>query len=306
MKSSSPTERERGALDPYDENAADCAPLKPAGEMKADDIVKLQIDLRDAKSKLRTMTQKFAMVRKERDTLKKETKDLQTEVMTLQTNMREMIPGFSNTSSIYPMHNELLLLVSDFLKCSCEDIFFDLLSPELSMEGVVYFFKESLGAAHRLVTGYFDPTMSAVCRSTGCDKVEGPLLNVLKKVYQNNWKRVFASCVSTQQCEEVMRGLQSKLSLGDCSSAANRAIIDFVKKLCEVYFLTYISEPEFVYALETMGSKVQFNPLRHESIDGFVKSKEQCVLILPTVHKHSSSGEIIVKGRVLPVNYQFS
>ena len=38
------------------------------------------------------------------------------------------------------MFNELTNSVSEFYKCDCLDIFFDVLSTELNLEGVVYFY----------------------------------------------------------------------------------------------------------------------------------------------------------------------
>ena len=79
-------------------------------------------------------------MRKERDQLKQENKELQEEVMHLQVNMRQMVPCSSNTSSSFPMLNELQNIISEFYKCDCQDVFFDLLCPELNLDGVVYYF----------------------------------------------------------------------------------------------------------------------------------------------------------------------
>jgi hypothetical protein len=45
-------------------------------------------------------------------------------------------------------------------------------------------------------------------------------------------------------------------------------------------------------------------------MDGFIKSNDECIVILPSVHKYNASspagvGEVIIKGNVLPVNYEF-
>ena len=39
------------------------------------------------------------------------------------------------------MSNELVNKVSEIYKVECQDVFFDLLCPELNLEGVVYFFQ---------------------------------------------------------------------------------------------------------------------------------------------------------------------
>ena len=38
------------------------------------------------------------------------------------------------------MQNELVSRVSELFKCECQDVFFDLLSPELNLDGVVFFY----------------------------------------------------------------------------------------------------------------------------------------------------------------------
>ena len=109
------------------------------------------------------MTNKFITVRKERDVLQKENKELQNEILILQSNIRQMIPGFSNnTSSSFPMLNELQNKLSEFYKCDCQDIFFDLLSPELNMEGIVYFYKNSFLKVNEMI-----PCLPGVCTFYG-------------------------------------------------------------------------------------------------------------------------------------------
>ena len=104
-------------------------------------VSELQKDLTETKDKLKVITQKFVNVRKERDQVKQENKDLQDEVLHLQSSIRQMVPCFSNTSSAFPMQNEMQNLVSEFYKVECVDVFFELLSPELNLDGVVFFFR---------------------------------------------------------------------------------------------------------------------------------------------------------------------
>jgi len=82
-------------------------------------VAELQKELAETKDKLKIITNKFITVRKERDQLKQENKELQDEVMHLQVNMRQMVPCSSNTSSAFPMLNELQNIVSEFYKCDC-------------------------------------------------------------------------------------------------------------------------------------------------------------------------------------------
>lgn len=58
--------------------------------------------------------------------------------------MRSMVPCPSNSSQSFPMFNELTNEIQEFYKCDCQDIFFDVLSSELNLEGVVYFFQNTM------------------------------------------------------------------------------------------------------------------------------------------------------------------
>lgn len=82
------------------------------GNITEEALDQLQNELYDSKHKLKAVTQKFSHARKERDSLKRENKELQEEVLSLQSNIRQMVPGFSNTSCSFPMFNELLNKVS--------------------------------------------------------------------------------------------------------------------------------------------------------------------------------------------------
>jgi len=39
------------------------------------------------------------------------------------------------------MFNELTNTVGEFYKCDAQDVFFDILSQELNLEGVIYFYQ---------------------------------------------------------------------------------------------------------------------------------------------------------------------
>jgi len=43
-------------------------------------------------------------------------------------------------------------------------------------------------------------------------------------------------------------------------------------------------------------------------MDGFIKTGDECYIILPAVHKYNQGGglgEVIIKANVLPLNYEF-
>ena len=120
-------------------------------------LTELQKELVETKDKLKVITQKFVNVRKERDQFKQENKDLQEEVLQLQSSIRQMVPCFSNTSSAFPMQNEMQNIVSEFYKCDCQDVFFDLLCPELNLDGVIFFFQNTIPVVIEVIEKHFQP-----------------------------------------------------------------------------------------------------------------------------------------------------
>jgi hypothetical protein len=43
-------------------------------------------------------------------------------------------------------------------------------------------------------------------------------------------------------------------------------------------------------------------------MDGFIKGNEECLIILPAVHKYNNGagmGEMVIKPNVLPLSYEF-
>ena len=106
-----------------------------------------------------------------------------------------MVPGFANnTSAQFPMFNELQNEISEFLKCDCQDAFFDLLCPELNHDGIVFFFRSSLPKIFLHIEQYFTPCESVLKNVICCDSIDGPIVNVLKKSYQSNYKNIYKQC----------------------------------------------------------------------------------------------------------------
>lgn len=256
------------------------------------------------------MTNKYINVRKERDMYMKENKELQNEILILQSNIRQMIPGFnSNTSSSFPMANELQNKINEFFKCDCQDIFFDLLSPELNMDGIVFFFKNSFSKVQELVTLHFEPLETLLKRTLSIDDLWPPIDNVLRKSYQSNWKKVFQELANEQNFQKIMSLLQSNLKLQDEAPPANKMIIEFIKKSAEIFFFCHISDPPIQIDFNVIGQKIQFNPMKHESVDGFIKQKHNSIVILPYCYKTGTNSlvndNMLIKAQVLPCDYEF-
>lgn len=103
---------------------------------------------------MKLVMNKLSIAKREKDQLAKENKSLQEEVMNLQSNLRQMIPGFSNTSSSFPMQAELTVKIVEFYKYDCLDLFFDLLCPELNMKGILFFFATAFSKLQAAINSY--------------------------------------------------------------------------------------------------------------------------------------------------------
>jgi len=64
-------------------------------------------------------------------------------------------------------------------------------------------------------------------------------------------------------------------------------------------FCYYISDPVIISNYKLIGTKVNYNSLEHEPLDGFIKNKEECYILLPSTHKKSINGKTITKAYVL-------
>lgn len=264
----------------------------------------LKAELQETKSKMKTITMKLTNMRKERDQLQKDNKALQEEVLMLQASFRQMIPGFANTSGSFPMLNELITNTAEFYKCECEDLFFDLLCPELSMKGVIFFFKTAFSRLVEVVEGYFRPSENLLKKTACMDTLEGPLMNALRKGYQSTWKDIVERCIVPKVINDIIREIQSHLKLENLSSEGVEQLETFLQKMGELMVCFYISDPPLAINYECIGDKVAFNPMKHEALDGFIKGKEECIVVLPSAHKMNVDGELVTKALVLSVGYE--
>ena len=273
-------------------------------KLRKDKKSELETELNDVKGKLRVITTKFANVRKERDSLKKESRALQNEILELQSNMRHMVPGYQDVSAAFPMLNEINDITSQFYKCDCQDIFFELLGPELSMDGIVYYFKVSFPRVIDLIRGYFSPTEESLKLTAGIETLEGPIMNVLRKSYQASWKKLFRSSVPQSSLQRIVEDVQRVLRLGGCSASCNKEIFEFLNKLAEILFVYHINDPPVKCGVEMIGQQVEFNSVLHDAIDGFIRPGDPCVVVLPPVVK--GTGEVMARAGVLHADYEMN
>ena len=95
-----------------------------------------------------------------------------------------------------------------------------------------------------------------------------------------------------------MHKIQGVLSIADEAAHVNSGITAFLKKLGEVAFQMFVSDPPIVFDIKRIGEKVQFNQYKYDSFDGFIKTNDECLIILPSVHKYSQGagfGEVVIK-----------
>ena len=264
----------------------------------------MEAELNDVKGKLRVITTKFANVRKERDNLKKENRILQNEILELQSNMRHMVPGYQNISAAFPMLNEIADITSQFYKCDCQDLFFEILGPELSMDGIIYFFKISFQRVFEIIKAYFLPAEDSLRNTAALESLEGPIMNVLRKSYQASWKKLFRNSLPPSSLQRVLDDIQRVLRLDNCSASTNKQLYDFLQKLAEILFVYFINDPPVKCGVENIGQKVEFNSIHHDAIDGFIRPGDHCIIVLPPVIK--GTGELLSRAAVLHIDYEMN
>lgn len=94
------------------------------------------------------------------------------------------------------------------------------------------------------IQNYFDPLYATLENAMCLETVEGPVLNVLNKCYQNNWKKIYAKCFNEIVIKSIMKSIQNTLKLADgTDESVNEEIIGFIEKLSLVCFKMHICDP---------------------------------------------------------------
>ena len=254
---------------------------------------------------------KLNNLKKENHNIEQENLMLKQELENLQNDMRLMLPGFSsNTSNSFPMLTELHNKINDYIKLSCEDIFFDLLQPNLNMKGVVEFFKIIFINLFDIVEKFFNPIEKAINNTLFIDQIYEPIDNVLRKSYQFNWKNFFEDIKKTINYNEIINDISKKLKMDFIEEEGEEwnMIKEFILKTIEIIFFCYISDPIISIDISQIGKEVKYNSMTHDSLDGFIKSKQMSTIILPTFYKGkvSTKNSMLVKSQVLAKDYEFN
>ena len=266
---------------------------------------------RSKKEQKHIILDKLSNLKKENHKIEQENQKLKQELENLQNEMRLMIPGFSsNTSNTFPMLTELHNKINDFIKLSCEDIFFDLLQPNLNMKGVVEFFKIIFLNLHEVVEDFFSPIEKAINNTLFIEQIYEPIDNVLRKSYQLNWKNFFDEIKKNINYNEIIKDIIKKLKMDFIKENGEdwKMIKEFIIKTFEIIFFCYISDPIVSIDISQIGKEVKYNSMTHDSLDGFIKSKQISTIILPTFYKGkiSTKNSMLVKSQVLAKDYEFN
>ena len=85
-------------------------------------------------------------------------------------------------------------------------------------------------------------------------------------------------------------------------------IKDFMNKTLEIIFYCYISDPVIIIDMAQIGKEVKYNNMMHDSLDGFIKNKQNSTIILPNFYKGKieSKNTILIKPQALANDYEFS
>ena len=129
-------------------------------------------------------------------------------------------------------------------------------------------------------------------------------MNVLRKSCQSTWRNIQKQCFPQSVFDEIVVEIQNHLKLGNCSQEANNQVGQFLQKMSELVLCFYISDPPLAVNYKQIGAKINYNPVKHEPLDGFIKNKEECIIILPPIYKSHCEGELVTKALVLQVNYE--
>ena len=255
------------------------------------------------KNKINT---KFRSIYDQNFSLEEENKILSKEIENLKNNIHEMIPGInSNTSNSFPMLTELQIKINDYIKLLCQDIFFDLLQPNLNLEGVIFFFKTIFNRINEVTKNYFSPIENVIKETLFIDFLYEPIDNVLRKAYQSNWKSYFNEYQKMINYKNIMIEINKNLNLNSEIKTTNKMIKEFLEETSKIFFLCYICDPQIKININQIGKEVRFNNMIHDSMDGFIKSKQSSTIILPLFYKgkEATNESTIIKSQVLGKDY---
>lgn len=260
-------------------------------------------EVKELRGRLRTMVGKLAAMKKEKEAVARQKEELEREVGSLQVSLRHAVAGFSNSSSSFPMGQELVAKVAEFYKYDCLDTFFDLLAPEeLTLKGIIFFYLQAFTCAAALVDLHFQPALAALMHAGCLSSLDGPVLNVLRKAFQTRHLEILQQLSQQERLSADAEQIIDALGLGGDREEAVSSIAKFLGRLVSIVLECRISDPPFVLEIAGIGKRAEFNSLVHDPFDGFIRGREECFVILPELHR-AGSVEVLTKSLVLHRDY---
>ena len=92
-------------------------------------------------------------------------------------------------------------------------------------------------------------------------------------------------CLTDHFFSQLANTIQDTLSINDGDQNSTEQVKKFLQKIGELCFKMVISDPPICLDLSSIGQKVRYNQYKYDSVDGFVKADQECLIILPSVHK---------------------
>ena len=258
-----------------------------------------------------SINKKLRVIYSENQKLESENANLSKEIQQLTASLREMVPGFSNdTSNPFPLYTELQNKLNDYIKITCQDIFFDFLQPKLNMKFTVKFFKNILQKISDIIRSYFSPVESQLQKTLLQRRIPKAINNVLKKSYQYKYKEISNQIRKMINIDNLINTVGKEINFNFDENDEDdyyKMVEIFIEKTFEIIFLCQISDPQIVVDLNQIGNEVKYNSIVQDSMDGFIKQKQSVIVIIPMFYKGAEKGKDtgITKSQVLEKNYYF-
>ena len=265
------------------------------------------------------LTLKLSSLNQEHSRLYRQNTNLKNINTSLLKNIHEMNPGFtSNTSNTFPMLSEIQTQINNYIKITCQDIFFDLLlEQKLAMNDIIYFYQFSLTEIDNEIRKYFNPLENEITTLIGNHSMPNPIYNVLKKVYQSNYKNILNK-IENEKINYINYANKLKDDLALDGDEVTDIIVSFLKTTTSLCLMCYLCEPQIEIGKDEIGNENEFNALIHDPLDGFVKPKQITYVLLPGFFKGEINTNVndkfkskeykenmIVKMQVLSEDYAF-
>ena len=87
------------------------------------------------------------------------------------------------------------------------EVFFDLLCPELNLDGVVYFYQNMFAPIVKAIQKHFAPAEQILQQVSCLSQLDGPVESVLRKTYQSNWRQIMRVALPESACRAIANNI---------------------------------------------------------------------------------------------------